>query len=314
MAGEVSAKHCIKRVRRFLRNEGVEVEAVAAGLLRALMPARGAIVVSVDWTFLTPCAQLVFALPKDGRALPFFSTTIRRGTSESQERGAMVDAEYQALEALREMLPRDRQIILVADRGFGHTRWLNVLQRWGWGFVQRLARNHDVATPGHVGFLRELGIARGDRSRDWGWGELGERQEVELRLITVWAKDCEEAWYLATHLADLPPIQIVQLCQRRMWIEAMFRDLKNRNWGLGLQAVRLSEPERHDRHFLILALACNILVAFGAAAESLGMDDLFKANTRTEGVLSLAKIGHYFLQIYQCPINTAWKALAALPT
>ena len=94
----------------------------------------------------------------------------------------------------------------------------------------------------------------------------------------------------------------------------MFRDLKNRDWGLGLEQVRLSEPQRHDRHFIVLALAYVFLCAFGAAAETLGIARMLQANTSKERVLSLARIGNYFLQIAKCPLDIAFEALAALPT
>jgi hypothetical protein len=314
MSGEVSAKHCIKRVWRFLRNPDIEVECVSSGLLHAIAPANGPLYVLVDWTYLLPYAQLVLALPKDGRALPFLSRTIRCGSDEQQQRGAMIEAEYEALRALRRMVPCGSRVVLIADRAFGHSRWLNMAQNWGWGFVQRLSRNHSVEVSGYTGFLRELGIVRGDHSRDWGWGDLGERQEVQIRLVSVWAAQSEEPWYLVTNLADSPPAEIVRIYQRRMWIEAMFRDLKNRNWGLGVEKVRLSEPARHDRHFLILALAYAILMAFGAAAETLEIDHHFKANTRSERVMSLARIGNLFLELYNYPINIACSALQKLAT
>jgi len=94
----------------------------------------------------------------------------------------------------------------------------------------------------------------------------------------------------------------------------MFRDLKNRDWGLGLDMVRLSEPERHDRHFCIIALAYVLLCAFGAAAETLEIDKQLKANTRPERVMSLARIGNYFLQLYKINLSQAFKALRQLPT
>lgn len=89
-------------------------------------------------------------------------------------------------------------------------------------------------------------------------------------MVSVFDRNAKEPWYLLTNLHDAPH-KIVQFYQRPMWIEAMFRDLKNRNWGLGLDHVKLSSPERNDRHFLILALAYLFLCAFGATAEKLGL-------------------------------------------
>jgi len=314
MAGPVAAKHCIKRVWRFLRNRQLETEALSAALFRFLRPPTGRTIILVDWTDLYPFVQLVFSLPRDGRALPFLTLTIPKGTTEKQQEGAMRAAEEQALEMLARMCPAEVTPIIVADRGFGHPRWLGDLQKRGWHFVQRLSNIHQVCVEHHMGTLKELGIRRGWRPRDWGWGTMDEQEFGPVRLVTVFAREAQEPWYLVTDLEVEPPAEIVRLYQRRMWTEAMFRDLKNREWGLGLDEVRLSEPQRQQRHFYVLALAYVLLCAFGAAAETLDIARQLKANTRAERVLSLARIGNYFLQLAHCSLETAFAALAALPT
>jgi hypothetical protein len=50
LPGETSAKHCIKRVWRFLRNKDVECEAVFAALFRCLRPPTGRTIILADWT------------------------------------------------------------------------------------------------------------------------------------------------------------------------------------------------------------------------------------------------------------------------
>lgn len=314
MSGEVAPKHCIKRVWRYLRNPGVEVGAVFAALFRFLAPRRGRIVVLVDWTDLEPYQQLVFALPCDGRALSFLVVTVKKGKTEAQMKGSMVEAEQRALDLFASFCPDGRKVIFVADRGFGHARWMGDVQKRGWHFVQRMSHVHQVFVEAHTGTLKELGIRRGWRPRDWGWGALNEQEFGPIRLVTVFDREHEEAWYLVTSLDVESAQEVVRLYQRRMWIEAMFRDLKNRDWGLGLDLVRLSEPERHDRHFCIIALAYVLLCAFGAAAETFEIDKRLKANTRPERVMSLARIGNYFLQLYKANLNEAFKALRQLPT
>lgn len=314
MAGRVSAKHCIKRVWRFFRNDGVEVESVSAALFAALRPNEERPVILVDWTDITPFQQLVFSLPRDGRSLPFLCITIRKSRYSGERSGEMIKAEQQGLELIGKMCPPELSPIIIGDRGFGNTRWLADVEKRGWGFVQRLSCIHNVDVAEHIGTLKELGIRRGRRPRDWGWGTLGEKQWGHMRLVTTFKRDAKEAWYLVTNLDGPPPAEVVRLYARRMWIEATFRDLKNRNWGLGLDNVRLSEPERHDRHFIVLALAYAFLCAFGAAAESVDIDRHYKANTRSDRVMSLARLGNYFIQIVSCPIDVALSCLAALPS
>lgn len=314
MSGEVSAKHCIKRVWRFLRNEQCETEALFSALFRFLRPPTGDTVILVDWTDLAPFQQLVFSLPRSGRSLPFMAVTIRKGRTDEENKGAMVAAERRALEMLERICPSEIKPILVADRGFGHRRWLGDIQKRGWHFVQRLSHIHQVCVEQHMGTLKELGIRRGRRAKDWGWGTMDEQEFGPVRLVSVFEHDSDEAWYLVTSLEFASPAQIVRLYKRRMWTEAMFRDLKNRDWGLGLDHVRLSEASRHDRHFGILALAYVLLCAFGAAAETLGIAQQLKANTRKDRVMNLARIGNYFLQLYFCSLPQAFAALRALPS
>ncbi len=53
--------------------------------------------------------------------------------------------------------------------------------------------------------------------------------------------------------------------------------------------------------------------ALGAAAKTLKIAQQLKASTRRARVMNLARIGDYFLKIYHCPLEDAFKALQALP-
>jgi len=103
----------------------------------------------------------------------------------------MVAAEQRALELLAKMCPPDLVPILVADRGFGNVRWLGQIQKRGWHFVQRLSNVHNVAVEQHMGTLKELGIRRGWRARDWGWGTMDECCWGPIRLVTIFERDSE---------------------------------------------------------------------------------------------------------------------------
>lgn len=312
MKGPAMAKHRIKRVDRFLGNAQVELDAISQGLFRRLRPATGQVVVVADWTDRHEFQQLALALPSNGRALPFYCASVEKGDGSGAHEGLMVQAEAQALEALDKMCGDAITPVIIADRGFGNTRWLEDIQERGWYFVQRLARNHYVEVDAHIGLLSELGIRRGWQPRDHGTGTLGEKHWGPIRLVSVFDRQAKQPWYLVTNLPAHSPRQIVNLYTKRMWIEAAFRDLKNRNWGLGMDQAKLTKAPRLDRHFYILALAYILLCAFGAVAEAQGLGDALKANTVLERVLSLARIGNYFLQNAQPAITYAIDALLDL--
>ena len=314
MTGECAAKHRIKRVDRFLGNEQVEVRAVYAALFKACCPPRGEVIVLVDWTDRHSFQQLVFALSRNGRALPFLCITVPKSENAGEQDGVMIAAEAKAMALFASFCPVHCKPIIVADRGFGNTRWLEEVQNRGWHFVQRMARNHYTETENYIGTLHELGIRRGSPPRDWGWGTVGEKQWGKIRLVTVFDEEAKEAWYLLTNMDYTTPKEVVSLYQRRMWIEAMFRDLKNRNLGLGMDKVRLTQAERYDRHFIILALAYVFLCAFGAVAEIIKFADELKANTVPRRVLSLAKIGAYCMALVACSLNDALRQLLLLPS
>lgn len=313
MDGPVAAKHRIKRVDRFLGNEQVEIDLVNEAIFHQFRPDDMPVVLA-DWTDRQAFQQLVFALPRDGRAIPFLSITVEKGDGSGAHVGLMIEAEEEALATLAQFCGCHIRPIIIADRGFGNTRWLDNIQNRGWYFVQRIKRELYVETEHYTGNLYELGIRRGWRARDWGWGTITNQHRGHQRLITIYDREAKEPWLLVTNLTQPTPMQVVKLYRRRMWIEAMFRDLKNRNWGLGMDNVRLTNEGRFDRHFLVLCLAYIFLFAFGAAAESAGVGDELKANTVSQRVLSLARIGNYFIQSAQLAIPIAIQALLELPT
>ena len=313
MDGPTRPKHRIKRVDRFLGNRQIEVDLVNEALFHQFRPHEEPVVLA-DWTDRHRFQQLVLALPRDGCAIPFYSVTVEKGDGTGAHDGLMIEAEAEALDALGRMCGNAIRPIIIADRGFGNTRWLGDIQNRGWQFVQRISREIYVETEDFNGMLYELGIRRGWKPRDWGRGTMTHRHFGPIRLVTVYEKESDKPWYLVTNLEGKTPRTIINLYKRRMWIEAMFRDLKNSNWGLGMDHVRLTNEGRFDRHFLILSLAYIFLFAFGAAAESVGLAEQLKANTVEERVLSLARIGNYFLQTAQLAIPIAILALLELPT
>ena len=313
MAGPAKAKHRIKRVDRFLGNRKVELHAIGSALFHALRPRSGPVVVLADWTDRHGFVQLALALPFQGRALPFYSVVVEKGDGSGAHEGLMIEAEAQALEALSAMCGDAITPVIIADRGFGNRRWLEDIQNRGWHFVQRLARNHSVDVEDYLGVLSELGIRRGYRPKDWGWGVMGEKPGGKMRLVTVYDRDAKEPWHLATNLPKACAGEVVNLYKKRMWIEAAFRDLKNRNWGMGMDAVKLSDEGRIEPHFIVLVLAYLFLTAYGAVAEADGAARHMKANTVENRVLNLARIGQYFLAILSVPITYAINRMLDFP-
>lgn len=318
MEGPAIAKHRIKRVDRFLANEDVEHLEICDTLFNVLRGRERHPVVLADWTDRHAYEQLVLSICKDGRAMPFLCVTMKSARFKPEMEGVKIQAEQQILEQLHAVCPANVQPVIVADRGFGNERWISQIQNWGWHFVQRLSKQHYLNTQKHIGMLPELGIRRGHLPKDWGWGTMGadnREDKTQLRLVTVYERDADEPWYLVTNLEDTGGKAIVNIYKKRMWIEAMFRDMKSRKWGMGLDEVRLTTVQRTATHFLIVMLAYILLCAFGAFAEVQDFGEQLKANTVRKRVLSLAAIGNNFIEfIGRVTVKMAMARLAAIPT
>jgi hypothetical protein len=133
-------------------------------------------------------------------------------------------------------------------------------------------------------------------------------------LLTAYDPEAKEPWYLITSLNELPQEEVVSMYRRRWWIETLFRDKKNRDWGLGLAAVCLKHHERYERLFYIVALAFILLTAHGALAEAHGFDKGLKANTRKVRVINLLRMGYHFVRRIGENLADAFACLARLAT
>jgi len=309
MVGPAQAKHRIKQVWRFFRNDNVETLEVCRSIFDMAKPAQGRITVLCDWTDIGKHRQLVFGLPKDGRSIPFLSLTVLTKQGER----AMVRSEKKGLEYLEGFCPSGQEMLYIGDRGFGNCRWLEDVRRQGGHFVQRIAGGLYVSVPEYAGLASQIPIVRGAKVKDWGRGSLTDAHAFPIRLITVFEPNAKEPWILVTDLMDVSPQEIVRLYKRRMWIEGSFRDIKNRSWGLGMEKARLSQAERYNRLFVVLALAAFLLMAFGAVAENIGYAKTLQANTENSRVMTLLRIGFNMMQWNPPPIGKAIKALREFP-
>ena len=310
MAGPVSGKHNIKRVNRFLGNDDLECAAVATGIFDAFAPRQGRVLVLADWTDMSNAKMLVFALPANGRSIPFYTQVVPKLAGE----GALIEAEGEALQALKLICASRIHVTVVADRGFGNKRWLGAVRRAGFHFVQRISSVFTIDTEHFIGGVKEMNLRRGARIRDWGYGTVGADEVIEGRVITAYDPKAKEPWYLVTDLDDAEAEEVVSIYRRRWWIETVFRDSKNRDWGMGLDMVNLKDYRRYERLFYIVALAFILLSAHGALAESDGVDKDAKANTRTTRVLNLLRIGVYYIKRRGQQILGAVEALKILAT
>ena len=108
-------------------------------------------------------------------------------------------------------------------------------------------------------------------------------------------KSCRDPWLLATSMTD-PPAEVVATYARRMQIEETFRDAKNHRFGWSFRTARSSCRERIATLLMIGALAMYAVTIIGFAAERLGAQAAYRANTVARRVLSFFVLGCQILR------------------
>ena len=283
-------KHAIKQVDRLLSNQGVRVWDLFAPWVRHAVGARETIVVAMDWTDFDADDQTTLALhvvTGHGRATPLLWLTVGKGELKDTRN----DFEDLCLSRLKACLPDDVAVTILADRGFGDVKLFAYLESLGFDYAIRFRGNIQVAAKnGETRFAADW-VGKGGRARMLREVEITAARNQVPAVVCVHAKDMKEPWCIATSLRDATARDIVDHYAKRWTIEPSFRDAKDLRFGMGMSALRISDPQRRDRLLLLNALAVVLLNLLGAAGESLGLDRLLKSNTSKRRTHSLFRQG-----------------------
>jgi hypothetical protein len=266
LAGEVTAKHCIKRVWRFTANTRVEISDAMKGVVARLVKRRKKpLLVTFDWTEIRGFCTLMAAAAMKGRAVPLLWASYPKGQVDKSQN----NLEEGLLRLLRTMIPETVPVILLADRGFGRTELARTCQGLGFRYVIRIRPDVWVAHRDFEGPLLDFPVQRGMARllRDVAYRKHHPlRQHVVIRWKTGLPEKRDEPWFLMSDL-DRSPLALSNLYAKRMEVEELFRDDKNRRNGYALRNTQLTRPDRLDRLLLILALAFILLCGVGLRAQ-----------------------------------------------
>lgn len=324
ICGKARVKHNIKRVYRRLSNPDLHraFNSLFANIAAKLIRPGSRPILLVDWTcFDKNHYALVAAVPHQGRAIPIYVAV------HPTKHHATPNVERAFLHTLHHIiLPNTTTPVLITDAGFRNP-WLKQVRRLGWDFVGRLRgpvtvqpvestsdiwQHHDLLFPKATATPSELGRYR-----------CAKKNPLTSRLVTVkyraprqpsqrrsgpnpagtngekYRKGAKEPWLLVTSLdeATFNATAIVGLYALRMQIEETFRDDKNRDSGVGLDASRSQTPE-HLRGLRWLGALTSILThTVGQVGEMLALHRHYQSNTTSERrVLSLPFLGRQLLQ------------------
>jgi len=302
-------KHQIKRCWRFCANDRIETADAMRGVLRKVLKKRKKkLLVSFDWTDIKGFQTLMASVVFKGRSIPICWASCKKHVYDGhRSRNAF---EESLLMMLRSMVPAQVKVILLADRGFGRTELARFCQQHGFAYVIRIQPNVHVNGPGYQGKLIDYPVRKGIckllKSVLYRSQENPVMQNIVIRWVTNLPKNRDECWFLMTNL-QAGPAQLSQLYRRRMTIEELFRDQKNKRNGWSLRDTKITRPERLDRLLLILAIAYLLLCGLGLIALQISKPGHWASSTRNE--CSVFTIGKIMLRRLNIPIATVLQAI-----
>jgi hypothetical protein len=256
---EAGAKKGAQRV-------AVAVRPCFAPLLRWVLtywPASDAhLALVLDATLLGDrCTVLACSVVYRGCAIPVAWTVVA-----TNRKGAWKPHWLAMLAELDGVLPESWTVLVLADRAL-YARWLFArIVANGWhpflriqrqGFFRRAAqaRWHDLRT-----LLPQPGTAWSGAVTCFKNAE----GQLPCTLVARWDAAYRDPWLIVTDL----PVEVADAAWYglRSWIEAGFKDLKRGGWHW--EQTKLREPERVERHWLVMAVATLWVVSVGGEVEA----------------------------------------------
>ena len=304
-----TTKHNIKKIYRFCDNDRVETADAMRGVCKKMIKKRKKpILISMDWTDIRHYQTLMAAVVFQGRAFPIcWASCVKHVYEGHKSRNAF---EESLLLVLRTMIPEKQKVILLADRGFGRTELGRFCQQQGFDYVIRIQPNVHVHCDSYKGKLNKYPVRKGTckllRSVEYR-AENPVIQHIVIRWVHGLPKHRDECWFLMSSLAK-GPAQLTELYGKRMMVEELFRDKKNKRNGWHLRDTQIQRADRLDRLLLILALAYILLCGLGLLARQNCHPSQWCSNGR-KNEYSVFAIGQAMLDRYHPNINRLWPAL-----
>jgi hypothetical protein len=238
-----------RRLQRWIANGGLSVEKLfplwVSWVLR--LWGKAALLVLVDETKLSDhVAVMMVGVSYRASAIPL---VWRAYDPKAYPEEGQVRLLSQLLAQLQALLPAERQVMLLADRGLGTSpAWQEWLTQQGWDYLLRVQRSTRIRLLNHP--PQSLGRLVGYGQHWSGRAQVFKKAGWQWKFVyLVWEHGYAQPWCLVSNCAALAPT----LYARRFHHEASFRDLKSD--GFQWQRSRVWQPEHTQRLLLVLAVA-----------------------------------------------------------
>jgi len=246
---ETKEKSIEMRMRRWVKEEQIDVEAVYMPFARQILEALShlPLVLVMDGSQVgRGCMVLMVGVLYQKRALPIAGLVYK-----GKKGHASAERHMQALEKVVPLLPEGSQVVLLGDAEYDTTAMIAWIEKnTAWQYVLRTAPQIYVQADQKHQPLRDYPLAQGQLFHLHQVG-FTKTSAVTLNVIGWWASRYAEPIFLVTNLPNA--YQACRYYRQRFRIETFFSDQKSR--GFHIHKSHLSDPARLSRMLIAACLA-----------------------------------------------------------
>ena len=266
LAGDVSADGIVRQLRRCIADQKWSPAQFSQDWTRwvvSLLP-KTRLVLLVDETSIGGRFRVMMVgVAYKRRCIQLAWTCYKANSQEDYPIEGQVKMIAGMLAQIKKVMPDDRPVLVLADRGIGNSPALcRAVSGLGWQYLFRVPKTVKIKTDGGIAHPYKE-VRKGGRWRASG-SVFIKRGRLPAHVRAIWDRDCEEPWILVTNNPDLTGREY----RMRNWQEQSFRDLKSGGWQL--ETCRLRSVDRMARFLAILALAQGMALALGSQAVITG--------------------------------------------
>ena len=286
----------IKRMTRFIQNEGVSYRAFYLPYAREVVAAlagKGPLLLIFDGSALgRGCATMMASLVYGKRTLPL-AWLVKRGAKGHFSAEDHIDL----LSQVRALIPAGSEVIFLGDGEFDSIALQEALSRFGYSYVCRTACSTRLSDGFTDCAMRDLNPCLGACYLSMPHAFCTAEQYGPVHAIVWHEPGHRDPIFLLTNL-DLAE----EACfwyRHRFRIETFFSDQKSR--GFHLHKSHIADPERLERLLIAACLAYIWMIYLGVEAIKEGWYKLFHRSERID--LSLFQLGRRLLEHM---LNQGW--------
>jgi hypothetical protein len=210
------------------------------------------ILINIDFTsdrddFLILCASVTLG----DNAIPLYFTMRNYPKKKGQYNHKKMELAF--IKALKHILSVKYQYVIVADRGFGNDRFIELCIENGFDIMIRLQPNMTIKTDGRQGIAEKILTKDGEYNchiKSW---------KKNYNIIRHSKGD--KTWYLLTNMITNKGLGCAAAYAKRFRIEKLFQNLKSS--GFDIESSKIKKYDRFKRMLFLSCFAQGILVLLG---------------------------------------------------